>query len=209
MTEERKNELDKMMEAGDFDALKDIKDPDEQRYIMQQVISEMNGGKIKDEETRINIIKDCVAHLGSIEDMDELKTWLDIYTVKDERFYAEYVFKILYIFRTSNVKEMIKYLDDIKQLPYDLLPKDILRRITQLDKIKDMNTEEVYDFTMEGVNMIGTFIDNIMTVYNEHEIMFDIANIALDLHVYSKDGTFIHKRVTTKEIEEAYVKNNK
>lgn len=209
MTEERKNELDKMMEADDFDALKEIKDHDEQRYVIHQMTSEMHGDKIEDEETKNNIIKDCVAHLDPIEDIDAVKKWLDIYTVKDERFYAEYVFKMLYIFRTSNVEDMIMYLDDIKHLPYDLLPKDILRRITQLDKIKDMNAEEVYDLTMEGVNMIGTFIDNIMAVYEEHEIMFDIANIALDLHVYSKDETLIHKRVTTKEIEEAYAKNNK
>lgn len=208
MTEERKNELDKLIEAGNIDALKEIKDTDEQRYIMQQMISEMHGGKIKDDETRNNIIKDCVAHRGPDEDIDTIKAWLDTYTVKDERFYAKRVFKLLHIFSTNDVGGMLVHLDDIKQLPRELLPEDILRRIDQLDKIKDMDAEEVNELTLEGVNMIKTLIDNIKTVYDEHEIMFDIAKIAIDMHVYSDDGTILRTRVTTPEIEEAYAKNN-
>ena len=45
--------------------------------------------------------------------------------------------------------------------------------------------------------------------HEEYETAFDIAKIALDIHVYSKDKTLIHTKVTTPAIEEAYAKNNK
>lgn len=209
MTEERKNELDEMVNAGNFDALKDIKDRDEQRYVMKLMISEMTGGKIKDEETRNNIIKDCVSRRGPVEDMDALKAWLDTYTDHDERLYAKHVFKLLHVFSTNDVEEMSMRFEDIKQLPRELLPEDILHRIDQLDKIKDMNAEEMNEAITNGVKMISTLIDSIKTVYDEHEILFDIAKIALDLRVYSDDGPLIHTKVTTPAIEEAYAKNHR
>lgn len=208
MTEERKNELDKMLEAGDFNALKGIKDHDEQRYIMQQMISEMHGGKIKDEETKNRIIRDCVDHRGHVEDMGALKACLDAYTDSDERVYASHVFKLINIFSTNDVKEMLMYFDEIKQLPRELLPEDILHRIDQLDKIKGMNAEEMSNAATNCIKMISTLINSIKTVYDEHEILLDIANIALDLHVYSDKETLIHTKVTTPAIEEAYAKHN-
>lgn len=208
MTEERKNELNEMMDNGDFDALEKITDHDEQCYIIQQMSSKMSGGKIKDEETKNNIIKDCVAQLDLIKGNDAVKAWLDTYTVKDERVYAQHVFKLMYAFRTNDVEEMLKYLEDIKQLPRELLPEDILRRIDQLEKIKGMDAEEMKGLNMEGVNMIKALIDNIMTVYKEHEILFDITKIAIDMHVYTDKETIIRARITTPEIEEAYAKHN-
>lgn len=174
MTEERKNELNKMIDTGDFDVLEKITDHDEQHYVIQQTV----------------------------------KACLDTYTVKDERSYAKHVFKMLHVFRTNDVAEMLKYLEDIKQLPRELLPEDIMRRIDQFEKIKDMDAEEMNELSMEGVNMIKTLIDNIMTVYEEHEILFNITKIAIDLHVYTDKGTILRARITTPEIEEAYAKHN-
>lgn len=208
MTAVREKELDEMINAGNIDALKGIKDVEEQKYVMRQMINEMTGGKIKDEETKNRIIKDCVEHRDPVEDMEALKAWLDTYTVKDERLYAKRVFKLIHIFSTNDVEDMSMHLDEIKQLPRELLPEDILHRIDQLDKIKDMTAEEMNEAITNGVKMISTLIDSIKTVYDEHEIMFDIAKIALDLRVYSDDGTLIHTRVTTPAIEEAYAKNN-
>lgn len=206
MTEKRKNELDEMIEAGNIDALKEIKDYDEQKYVIQQTNSVMNGDKIKDEETKNNIIKDCVAHRGHI---DAMKAWLGTYTDKYEKSYATHVLHMLNIFSTNDVEEMTMYLDEIKRLPRELLPKDILRRIDQLDKIKDMSAEEINEVIMSGIKTINTFIGNIRTVYEEYEIMFDIVKIAIDMHVYSDVGTILRTRLTTAEIEEAYAKNNK
>lgn len=222
MTEERKNELDEMVEAGNADALKEIKDADERRYVIQQIVYEMAGGKVKDDETRNNIIKDCVAHcvthcvahrdvakdIDELKGIDELKAWFDTYMDSGERSYATYVFNLLAAFSTDDVEYMAKYLEDIKLLPRKLLPEYILRRIDQLDKIKDMTAEEMSDDMRTGINMISTLIDNIKTVYDEHEIIFDIAKIAIDLHVYSDNATLIHTKITTPAIEEAYAKHN-
>ena len=209
MTEERKNELDKIINTCDIDAINKVEDPDEQIYLLKQSISKATGDSIKDDETRNNIIKDCVAQLDNDEDIDAIKAWLGTYSIKEGLLYAKYVFKLLLTFRTSDVEDMIKHFEEIKLLPRELLPKDILRRIDQLEKIKDMDPDELSSFIHDGIKMISTFIDNIMTVYKEYEIAFDIAKIALDLHVYSADGTLIHTRATTHAIEEAYAKNNK